>query len=162
MEKKQWMPGGHIIDIFFTLALLCVFTASALLVVLTGANVYRSTVSDMNGNFNVRTSITYIATKIHQNDTADGVFVTKLGDTDALVLEQNFDEQVYRTWIYYYDGELREIFSMKDNPVSAADGQTIMSVPEMKIEEAGDQMLRFTYVDDTGNQTSLMIFPRCE
>ena len=32
---------GHVVDFLFTLALFCVFAASALMVVVIGANVYR-------------------------------------------------------------------------------------------------------------------------
>lgn len=161
MEGTRWKTGGHIIDIVFTLALLCVFTASALFVVLIGANVYKSTVADMGENFDIRTSITYISTKIRQNDTPGGIFVAKLDDVDALVLEQNLNEQVYQTWIYHCDGELREIFSKKGNPVHVTDGQTIMSMPDLKIEETEDRMLRFTYIGGAGNQVSLVMSPRC-
>lgn len=162
MERNSLKSGGHIIDIVFTLALLFVFAASALLVVLIGANVYKSTASSMNENFDMRTSITYISTKMHQNDTAGGVFVAKLDDVDALVLEQSFDEQVYQTWIYHYNGELREIFTEKGNTMHVSDGQAIMSVPVLKIEQTDDGMLKFTAVDSGGNQTSLVMSTRCK
>ena len=41
----------HVVDFLFTLALFCVFAASALTVVVTGANVYRQTVRRMDQNY---------------------------------------------------------------------------------------------------------------
>ena len=49
---------GHVVDFLFTLALFCVFAASALMVVVIGANVYRQTVRGMDSNYDSRTSLT--------------------------------------------------------------------------------------------------------
>ena len=57
---------NHFIDVLFTLGLLCVFTASALAVVLIGAHVYQSTAEDMDANYRPATSLSYMAEKIRQ------------------------------------------------------------------------------------------------
>lgn len=43
------------VDVLFTLALFCVFCASALAVVVIGADVYTSTARSMDDNFSTRT-----------------------------------------------------------------------------------------------------------
>lgn len=153
--------NSHMIDIVFSMALLCVFAASALLVVLFGAKVYQSASATMGENFDTRTSLTYIATKIRQNDAAEAVFLTELEGAPALAIEQDIDGELYRTYIYHLDGELREIFTMSEIDVLASDGQFIMDLPELKMEDRGGNLLRFTSVDDSGKEISLTISSRC-
>jgi len=149
------------IDIIFTLALFCVFAASALLVVLIGANVYQNTTSSMSDNFDTRTSITYISTKIRQSDALDSVYMTEFDGVPALILSQEIEGDLYHTWIYHYDGELREIFAAADANVSPENGQTIMSVPSLTMEPLDHNMFRFTTVDSGGRRVSMIISPRC-
>ena len=86
--KQFGIQKGHVVDFLFTLALFCVFAASALMVVIIGANVYRQTVDRMNGNYDSRTSLTYLTEKIRQNDAADAVKISSVGESPALVLSQ--------------------------------------------------------------------------
>lgn len=153
--------NSHIIDIIFALALFCVFAASALLVVLIGAKVYQSATAAMDENFDTRTSLTYIATKIRQNDAAGAVFLTELEGAPALAIEQEIDGESYRTYIYHFDGELREIFTMSEIDALVSDGQFIMDLPGLKMEDCGGNLLRFTSVDGNGREISLNISPRC-
>lgn len=150
----------HIIDIVFTLALFCVFAASALLVVLIGANVYKSTTSMMGLNFETRTSLTYVSTKIRQNDSAGGVLLGELEGVPALILTREIDGDGYNTWIYHYEGALREIFAPENSMVAPQNGQKIMEVKSFKMETAAPGALRFTSVDSLGRDISLVISPR--
>lgn len=150
----------HMIDIIFTLALFCVFAASALLVVLIGANVYQNTTSLMDQNFDTRTSLTYVSTKIRQNDTAGGVSIGELGGVKALVLTQEIDGESYNTWIYHYDGALWEIFAAKDSAAAPADGQKIMDVASFDMEAVAPASLKFMSKDSLGRDISLVISPR--
>lgn len=70
---------GHVVDFLFTLALFCVFAASALMVVVIGANVYRQTVRGMDSNYDSRTSLTYLTEKVRQNDAANAVTIRSVG-----------------------------------------------------------------------------------
>jgi len=159
--QLKYKPANYMIDIIFTLALFCVFAASALLVVLIGANVYQNTTSSMSDNFDTRTSITYISTKIRQNDALGGVYLTEFGGVPALVLSQEIEGDFYNTWIYHYDGSLMETFAAADSNVSPENGQIIMPVPSLTMESLENNMLRFTSVDSRGRGVSLIISPRC-
>ena len=46
----------HMIDILFVLSLFCVFAVSSVVIILFGAHIYRSTVSQMDDNYTARTS----------------------------------------------------------------------------------------------------------
>lgn len=158
--KMSSRGGRHIIDLLFTLALFCVFAASALMVVLIGANVYKNTVSHMDASFVERTSLTYVVTKVRQNDGVGGVSLTEIEGIPALALDQTVDGEVYRTWIYHYDGALRETFTSLDNEFDPENGQVIVEVPGFRFEQA-DGMLRLTALDADGGFTSQSVAPRC-
>lgn len=157
----QSKTGTHMVDLLFTLALFCVFAASALMVVLIGANVYQNTVEGMDENFSARTSVTYVATKIRQNDTEGTAYISTLeGDIPALVLEQELEGGVYETWIYYCDGFLRESFVREGNAVNPQGGQEILEVADFHIGRAGNSFA-LAATDHNGNTTELVVTPRC-
>ena len=58
MNNKN--DNRHMVDILFVIALFCVFALSALMLVIIGSNVYKKTVTNMDNNFDSRTSFSYI------------------------------------------------------------------------------------------------------
>jgi hypothetical protein len=87
------------------------------MVVMLGADIYRKGVDDMQRNFDSRTSLSYLATKLRQGDEAGGILVTELEGCPALVLEETINGTLYRTWIYSYEGSLREVFTPGAEPL---------------------------------------------
>lgn len=158
--KMNSKSGTHMIDLLFTLALFCVFAASALLVVLIGASVYKNTVEQMDESFSNRTSLTYVTNKVRQNDVAGGVYLSKLEGKDALVLEQTVDTDVYQTWIYHDEGALKELFVSSESEIHLADGQAIIEVPGFKFEQS-DSVLYISSVDKDGAEIRQQITLRC-
>lgn len=150
----------HAVDILFTLALFCVLAVTSLLVVVMGVGVYEGIVNRMGDNFDSRTSLTYISTKVRQNDQTGAVYLDKLGDGAALVLEQTIGGTAYQTWIYQSDGELRELFTNAENKVRAQEGQTIMKVDGLRMEEVGDGLLRVSIMDSQGFESAVLINTR--
>ena len=153
----RFKPKEHVIDLLFSLALFCVFAASSLLVVLIGANVYQNTVNGMDSNNSLRTSLSYINTKVRQNDNANGIQVlqTETGTT-ALVLEQTLGEKVYQTWIYTQDNSLKEVFVEKGNKVPFESGQKIMDLSELHIEQKQDNLYLVQTVDASGKKAQML------
>lgn len=152
---------AHVIDILFTLALFCVFAGAALMVVLIGANVYKKTVSTMDANFSMRTSVTYVSAKIRQNDTYAAVYLDELDGLPALVMEQDVDGQIYETWIYHYDGSLRELFVRKGNAAEAAHGMAIVEIDYFEVNQLADGLLELVSWSADGSNERLLVSPRC-
>lgn len=153
---------GHVIDLLFTLALFCVFAASSFLVVLMGANIYKQTVTQMTQNYNTRTSLSYLAEKIRQNDIADGIRIGEVEGATALVLEQKVGESTYQTWIYSSGGELREVMVAQGAKVKAADGQPIMELADLQVDRSPEGLLSLTTIDPDGTVSTLKLSLRCE
>ena len=141
----------HMTDILFTLALFCVFAASALLVILIGADVYQSLVSDMQDNYNSRTALSYVTEKIHQHDEAGSVDVCNIQGTAALVLydEQNGSE--YATYIYNADGKIKELYINTEEIPSVEAGRDIMDSDGFEIEKINDTLFYLKAEESDGN-----------
>lgn len=150
----------HIVDIIFILSLFCIFTASALLVVLMGADVYQGITKDMDHNYSSRSSISYVTEKIRQHDSKGQVFVGKLEGEPALILTQNYNNEVYETWIYRDGNHLKEIMVAAGTTVNPGDGQELMEVSDFQLE-AADQSIRIAAADEGGKWSESLVYVQC-
>ncbi len=158
-----------IVDILFVLALFGIFAVSALVLVTIGADVYQHTVRDMSSNYEIRTSIAYITEKVRQNDsynrTGDGVTITEVSGTPALVLTQEINGELYDTYLYLYEGYLKELFMRKDNYVGEdflPAGQDIMPLRELAFEKSDAQLLTVHMTITDGHEETLYVSLRSE
>lgn len=156
MERKT-----HYTDLLFTLTLFGIFAITALIVVMFGANVYQKTSADMDVNFTARTSVAYLSEKIRQNDTASNISVRTVDGMDALVLTQPLDDLDLETWIFCDGTNLREITIYAGKFVSLQDGEAILDLSSMSIEETEKGLLQFRLRDMSGVETTLQLLPRC-
>lgn len=153
---------SHGTDFLFTLALFSVFTASALLVTLLGANVYRRTIQGMDQNDNSRISLTYVAEKIRQHDTKDSVQVQTLEGRPALVLGQTTQSgKRYETWIFIDDGYLKEILVPQGTVPKASEGQSIKQQADFSVSKEG-RLLTLTMTGADGQKEQMQLYLRCD
>lgn len=148
---------NHMIDFLFPVALLFVFAVSALAVILLAANIYRSTTEHSSLNYTARTSLSYISEKIHQNDTGGDVSIGTFDGCDALILKQEYNGETYRTCIYVYQGEIREVFAKEGAKITTDTGRTILEVEDFSMETVKDGVFRFTCTDTNGQEASTTI-----
>lgn len=159
MQQKH-----SVTDLFFTLTLFAVFAACALLVVVIGAGVYRSTVAGMGENYSTRTAVAYVSEKVREFDRVDenGPAVT-LGafpdeaDLPALILYREADEQTVLVYIYYYDGALRELATTDQYaPSTSPDaGQPVAELTGASFEQLKDGLFEFTAAGELGAEKLL-------
>ena len=134
-EKK------HIVDILFVLALFLVFTLSTLTLVLFGANIYQNTVNDMEDNYNARTVCSYILGKFRSNDSCGDISIGSIDGKPSLILNQEINDASYSTYIYEYDGYLRELF-VSDSVTLGAEvlnaGNKLCPVDKFEVSECNE------------------------
>ena len=134
-EKK------HIVDILFVLALFLVFTLSTLTLVLFGANIYQNTVNSMEDNYNARTVCSYISEKFRSNDSAGDISVGSIDGQPSLILNQEINDASYSTYIYEYDGYLRELF-VSDSVTLGAEvlnaGNKLCPIDKFEVSECAE------------------------
>lgn len=142
---KKTIYQKHIIDLLFPLSLFFVFTLSALLLLFLTANSYAHSNTENRKGYTARTALSYIAEKVHQNDVYGKIYLEQFDEVDTLAMEQTIDGENYITYIYLYDGYIRELFTKAgiDNlPLSA--GTPILEVGDFTMTEVKTGLLRFT------------------
>lgn len=154
MNRQQ---EHHIIDILFVLALFCIFALSAVFLITVGANIYGKTVSHMEDNFNSRTSFAYVSEKIRQADKNDAVSTGEFDGVPAVLITEDVGHTRYITYLYQYNGYLKELMVREDTPLSPEAGQDILPVTEFSFEEVNNKLLAFTITTVDGNSCRLFV-----
>lgn len=149
----------HTIDFLFSIALFFVFSATALVVLLLSANIYKDIVTDSENNFETGTALSYIAEKIHQSDEngARSIYLSEFDGYEALAISQEYDALTYITYIYEHNGELKECFIRDGSSVSASAGTTIMQVGELHFTQITDELLSVSCAPVSGKSISTLI-----
>lgn len=153
-----------IVDILFVLALFGVFAVSALALVTIGADVYQHTVEDMDVNYESRTAVSYIMEKVRQNDTADSIFLTTLEDAPALCMLSEIDEDTYCTYLYYYEGHLKELFMRQGASLGGQllpAGTDILELADLNFSYADDNLIRVSLQTPSGETHTFYIHVHC-
>jgi hypothetical protein len=107
--------------------------------VMLGGSLYRQIMTKSNENDEARTTFSYISNQVHRADSGGGISVGEFGGHQALLLEQDYGEWQFVTYLYYYDGALRELFVEKGTELDPGTG-----LPIVWLEDMGFEM------DDTG------------
>ena len=158
-----------VVDILFVLALFAVFTVSALVLVTIGANVYQHTVQDMSRNYDSRTAMAYITEKVRQSDRllTSGQPAVKLGTLEnqpALILTDEIDGDEYVTYLYLYNGWLKELYIRQDSYPGeniAEAGQNIMKLQSLEYRQTAENLLTVSMTTPDGETKQLYLSLHC-
>lgn len=102
------------------LTVFSIFALCILLVLLTGATVYRDLTERSGESHNRRTTVNYLTTRVHQ---AEAVTVS---GSEILLLEETVAGKTYLTQIYCQDGWLRELYTASGVELPLEDGEPIL------------------------------------
>ena len=142
---------SHQADSFFVMLLFFLFALTAFILVLIGVKQYKS--NAMNYNYEVRTVTSYLREKVRQNDSDAAISVETINGTKALCLKNTINDIVYNTFIYYYDGSLRELYVQDGSSYSLDSGQRIVEIGGLDMTETTDKMITVTITDTSGSTT---------
>lgn len=143
-----------------SLILTCVFGATLLLSLTTGAGVYRRVTERTERGGSTRVGLTYLTAKLHGADRAGAVYAGTFGGADAVYLLQDMDGIVYETILYVYDGQLRELLCEQGWELEPEDGESIAEAQSLTVTEAADGLLRLTYTDGGGTTETADVYLR--
>lgn len=149
MFKEQ---KRHTIDVLFVITLFAVFAISVITLTGVGAKVYQNVVNKMDDNFNARTSFSYVYNKVHQSDTEGNIAVGTYCGINSLIISEEIDNISYSTYLYSYDGKLKELFVRTGQEFDPAYGTDILNVDSFEISYVTDSMLKFT-ITPAGNDS---------
>ncbi|MBO4678513.1 MAG: DUF4860 domain-containing protein [Lachnospiraceae bacterium] len=139
MNKKS----EHTIDALFVITLFLVFAISVVALTGTGASVYQHVVNEMSSNYNSRTSFSYIYNKVHQSDVDGLVSIGKYMGNDALIISEEIDNITYCTYLYEYEGTIKELFTRSGQEFDPSLGTDILEVEGFSISHVTDSLYRF-------------------
>ena len=149
------------------LMLTCVFGATLLLSLATGASIYRRVASRVERSAAQRVGLTYITAKIHSCDEAGKVTPAIYADpssqeADALVLTQDIEGTGYWTILYVYDGWLRELFCEENWPMGPDAGLPIAEAQSLVVTEPAEGLLHLAYTRPDGSVDTADVYLRSE
>ncbi|MCR4787965.1 MAG: DUF4860 domain-containing protein [Lachnospiraceae bacterium] len=139
MNEKQ---NRHIIDILFVISLFALFVLSAVFLISIGAGIYSKTMSNMNANFDSRTAVAYINEKVHQSDVEGNVCIGDFDGCESIIITTFVNDLEYNTYIYEFDGYIRELTVRKDIALSPAAGSKILDVRNFNLTAVSDSLLK--------------------
>ena len=156
---KHFAAKKHSSDLLASLLLFGLYVLLLLLLLLFAARAYRNAVQGTDENSNLRTAMSYLTVKIRQHDNDTDVFTDTIEDTEALCLTDKIDGQTYITYIYLYDGELKELFTTRQSDAALSMGTTIASLVSFSIDETPEHFYRISLTDHNGHTGSLLLHP---
>lgn len=148
---------GRSVETLFVLIVFCVFMVASLVLVMIGANVYRGVVEDTNANNALRSSFSYLANKVRSADSEGGVHVVTTNGLETLVMDAEYGGTAYRTYIYFEDGYLKELFALRDQEFDPGMGEKVVQTEPLQMREEGG-LLVFT----SANGQRLSVHPSSE
>lgn len=139
-----------IFDTFIMAALFCIFIVSVVFVLLSGVNVYRSTSDAMNERYENRTLLSYLTVKIKHYDSTDCISLGSVGNIDALVLTESYGSEIYKTYIYCYEGNVCELFIRESVTPMADAGEKIITADKLVFEIIMPSLIKVIYYSPYG------------
>ena len=148
----------HSVNTVFTLLLLAVFALAAVFTLILGAKIYENEASELQNNFDARTSIIYLSEKI-RTCPADDFEIRKVDDFIALVLTETLENQKYESWIFVSDGNLCETVVPAGSDILPQTGQPIMALKAFEVELT-DGGIKITVHTERGQTLSTFVAGR--
>lgn len=126
MEEKRSK-----ITTLIVLTVFCVFAVCILVVLLTGADVYRRLVDREQSHYDRRTAAQYVTTRLRPADAVGAVRVADFEGHSALIILEEIDGSFYETCIYCYEGYVRELFTIAGGDFAPEDGEKILEAEQL-------------------------------
>ena len=126
MPKNQ--DRKHYIDALATLLVFAVFAVCIVLSIILGANVYKGITSRDSASYEMRTCTQYISNKIRSSSSPKSVSVISSDGISALRIEEEEDGDIFCTYIYCYDGWIRELYSSAAKEPSFSAGEKLLEM----------------------------------
>jgi len=137
---------GRMISQAFVFLLLGVFAVFSTLMVLLGAQLYRSIVAQTEIHSERRILCSYIANAARGSNAADVIRVENCDGIDVLVFCRDEDGEDYETKIYCHEGMLKELYLSADQSFDPEYGEAICRAEAFRPEIDGRELR--LYVED--------------
>ena len=113
MYRKEYTERKHVIDFLFPLALFFALAASSVALVVLASGSYSRQVHTSEDSYTSCTALSYVTEKLHQADNSDAIDAGTFDGQDAILIRQEYSGQSYVTYLYAYDGYLRNVIKLR-------------------------------------------------
>ncbi len=137
------------IDTVFVLMVACLFGLCSVFIAVMGAQVYRKVVQISDENFESRTGVYYVLNKLRASDETGGVRLADKDGITVLEIAESGTAGQYQTYLYFYDGAVRELLTESAKPFAPADGLEIVKAKEFNVEET-DGLFTVSFRGESG------------
>lgn len=144
----------HKIETGFIVLLFALFFTAVVAALLLAISFYRKIVILGNENDKMRGTTAYIREIIHQNDSYDGISISKYYGLPCIRIVQ---EEGYLMYLYVEGGQLRQLYLKESAQVDVKDGQGILDLNAIKFKEISPDLLKIECTDALGQQTETFI-----
>ena len=118
--------------------------------------VYSDIITMITKSEEVEIPFSYIDSKIKRS-IDNSVEVKNLEGSNVIILEDEYEEEIYQTWIYCYEGYLYEAFMLRGMDFSLQDGIKIMKLDKLDITYISPRLLQLKTVTSDQNQCTKLI-----
>ena len=129
------------------LAVICMFGISAMMLGSVGASDYKNIAERNLNSFELRTSLSYVKTKINQYDEVGRIAVEERDGVKMLLLSEEVQGEIFDTAVYFNKGKLYEITGARGMKFKPDDGFAILSVDSFDISE-NNGLIKLVTTDD--------------
>jgi hypothetical protein len=134
------------------LVVICMFGISAMMLGSVGASVYKNIAERNLNSFELRTSLSYVKTKINQYDEVGRIAVEERDGLKMLILSEEVQGEIFDTAVYFNKGKLYEITGARGMKFKPDDGFAILNVDSFDISE-DNGLIKLVTTDDGETET---------
>lgn len=146
----------HSMDTVFVLILFAVFVIAALFITASGALAYKNAVEQMETRFNRQTCVSYITAKLRANNEDGKISIGELDGINALCITDTIGDEKYVTYIYQYDGMVREMFCNAVIRLDPGTGSALTEAKSLEFSRDGNLFI-VTLTDNNDNVTTAYV-----
>lgn len=151
-------PNGKSVRTLAVFSLAGLYFVLAIGVTLLGSGTYRSVAAAADQRYTQRTALSYVVNQVRRGGE-EVVAVGDFGGCSALrLLETTPDGSVYATYIYCYEGQLRELYTELGSGLLPADGMGLAALASLDFST--NQGLITVTAGDGERTWSVKLFPQ--
>lgn len=152
--------GGHAqrgsvsVETIATLLLVLLLGIGIFSLAVTSTSAYTRLYEGKNLQSELRVALSFVQMKVRQNDLrgAVGIGINPVNRKTAVVIREEYDGEVYETWIYQDDGKLREAIMPEGEAPSNDLSFEIADVDGFSVDMDGNRLNLSVWIDQEDGQ----------
>lgn len=148
--------GKSGIEWLLVMLLLVLFASGIFMLSASTSDAYKRIQNSGDNDSKLRTAMSYISTKVKQNDRFEALQVIQRKDMEApsLLIREVLLGETYETWIYFSEGELREATITENGKLTNDMSFIITELSGFNVERIEPNVLRFSFeLEDRPSKT---------